>query len=397
MINEEPISILSFLSRYFDIIRDLFLTQKNEGIIRRETFEIICNQNNAEGIRKTLFKYKIVRPIQDDYELRDVYYNLIEFILFEFRPLLPDEIEKYGLSISELFRKIKEGINSDKTILQDRIIALSDEVKKFIEAVDKNKIKLLSETRDLKANIKRIDYREKLQRASHWTNQYIIPLNKILDVNHSESIANKLFDISDFVNQKRLNFDNEAIRLQFEKLHKQLIQASDDLRSNHKVFINELIPLIARIRTESLIISGWIEFLKQPNKLNPPKMFKADKDNPTSTKIYLNTKEYFELFQSSEDYYIEQDEEPKPRWIFNKTRYKRELNKSMPVKDFFSWCNSTLSQEGEISNEKLLALTTLLFEEEFNISGEIESDSIEIRTADSIFKVPKIKVDKNGI
>jgi hypothetical protein len=397
MINEEPISILSFLSRYFDIIRDLFLTQKNEGIIRRETFEIICTQNNAEGIRKTLFKYKIVRPIQDDYELRDVYYNLIEFILFEFRPLLPDEIEKYGLSISELFRKIKEGINSDKTILQDRIIALSDEVKKFIEAVDKNKIKLLSETRDLKANIKRIDYREKLQRASHWTNHYITPLNKILDVNHSESIANKLFDISDFVNQKRLNFDNEAIRLQFEKLHKQLIQASDDLRSNHKVFINELIPLIARIRTESLIISGWIEFLKQPNKLNPPKMFKADKDNPTSTKIYLNTKEYFELFQSSEDYYIEQDEEPKPRWIFNKTRYKRELNKSMPVKDFFLWCNSTLSQEGDISNEKLLALTTLLFEEEFNISGEFESDSIEIRTADSIFKVPKIKVDKNGI
>jgi hypothetical protein len=397
MINEEPISILSFLSRYFDIIRDLFLTQKNEGIILRETFEIICNQNNAEGIRKTLFKYKIVRPIQDDYELRDVYYNLIEFILFEFRPLLPDEIEKYGLSISELFRKIKEGINSDKTILQDRIIALSDEVKKFIEAVDKNKIKLLSETRDLKANIKRIDYREKLQRASHWTNHYIIPLNKILDVNHSESIANKLFDISDFANQKRLNFDNEAIRLQFEKLHKQLIQASDDLRSNHKVFINELIPLIARIRTESLIISGWIEFLKQPNKLNPPKIFKADKDNPTSTKIYLNTKEYFELFQSSEDYYIEQDEEPKPRWIFNKTRYKRELNKSMPVKDFFTWCNSTLIQEGEVSNERLLALTTLLFEEEFIVSGENESDSIEIRTTDSIFKVPKIKVDRNGI
>jgi len=397
MINEEPISILRFISTYFDIIRDLFITQKEDIIIRRETFEIICNKNNAEGIRKTLFKYKIVKQVQDDYELRDVYYNLIEFILFEFRPLLPDEIEKYGQSISELFRKIKEGVNSDRNILLDRITALSEEVKKFSEAVDKNKIRLLSETRELKANVKRIDYREKIQRASHWTDHYILPLNKILDVNHSESITNKLFDISEFANQKRLNFDDEKIKSQFERLHKQLIQTNDDLRLNHKTFINELLPLIERIKTESLILTGWIEFLKNPYRIDTPKLFKPDRNNATSTKMYLSTKEYFELYQNVEDAYIEQEEEQPTRWIFNKSVYKNKLKKSLPINNFFDWCDTTLKKEGELTNEKILALTTLLFEEDLSIDENIGNETTEIKTINSKFIVPIIQVNKNGI
>ncbi len=397
MINEEPISILRFISNYFDIIRELFITQKEERVIRRETFEIICSKYSAEGIKKTLFKYKIVKPLQDDYELRDVYFNLIEFILFEFRPLLPDEIEKYGVSIQELFRKIREGINSDKNILLDRIAALSEEVKKFSEAVDKNKIRLLSETRDLKANVKRIGYREKIQKASHWTEHYILPLNNILNVNHSESITNKLFDISEFANQQRLILEDETIRLQFEKLHRQLIQTNDDIRSNHKVFINELIPLIDRIRTESLVITGWIEFLKKPYKTVPPRLFKTDRITPISNKFYLNTKEYFENFQVVEDFYIEQEEGQEVRWIFNKSYYKSKLSSSLPVENFFVWCRDSLELEGDITNEKLLALTTLLFEEDIQITESHEFDEIEIQTQSSSFIVPKIQIVKNGI
>ena len=329
--------------------------------------------------------------------MRDVYYNLIEFILFEFRPLLPDEIEKYGQSISELFRKIKEGINSDKNILLDRITALSEEVKKFSEAIDKNKIRLLLETRELKANVKRIDYREKIQRASHWTDHYILPLNKILDVNHSESITNKLFDISEFANQKRLNFEDEKIKSLFERLHKQLIQTNDELRLNHKAFINELLPLIERIKTESLILTGWIEFLKNPYRIDAPKLFKADRNNATSTKMYLNTKEYFELYQNVEDAYIEQEEQQPIRWIFNKSVYKSKLKKSLPINNFFGWCDDTLKKEGDLTNEKVLALTTLLFEEDFNITENTGDETTEIKTINSKFIVPIIQINKNGI
>lgn len=397
MINEEPISIFNFISRHFDVINDLYNVQKNERIIQKEAFDKICIKYNADNIKKTLFRYKIVKPLQEDFELRDVYFNLIEYILVEFRPLLPDEIEKYGQSVSELFHKIKEGAYGDRMILSDRIVAISEEIKKFSEAVDKNKIRLLAETRELKANVKKIDYSEKIQKASHWTSYYILPMNRILDVHYSESITNKLFNVSEFVNQKRLNFEDEGIRSQFERLHKQLIQTIDDTRANHKTFINELLPLIERIRTESLILTGWIEFLKKPYKTTPPKLFKNERNTPISDKMYLNTKEYFEMFQTTEDVYIDQDADPTPRWMFNKTLYKTKLQVSLPVNDFFKWCNTELKHEGELTNEKFLSLMTLLFDEGIQISTDAKADKTTITTVSSKFIVPKLKVTKNGI
>jgi hypothetical protein len=109
----------------------------------------------------------------------------------------------------------------------------------------------------------------------------------ILDVNHSESISNKLLDVSEYANQRRLNFEDEGIRQSFEKLYHLLIQTNDDLLKQSKILTNDLLPLIDRIRTESLILTGWIEFLKYPYKISPPKLLKMDKVNPLSNKIYL--------------------------------------------------------------------------------------------------------------
>src|ERR1044071_8454785 len=115
MIKAEPKTILHFVWNYFDVVRDFFETQSKEGIIRKETLAIILDKHRKE-IKPQLLEYKILKSVNDDYELRDVYYKLIEFVLFEFRPLLPEEIEKFGTSISELFRKIKEGIEGEKNI-----------------------------------------------------------------------------------------------------------------------------------------------------------------------------------------------------------------------------------------------------------------------------------------
>ncbi|WP_242928604.1 hypothetical protein [Pontibacter vulgaris] len=397
MIKVEPVSILKFIATHFGIIRDLYETQKNERLIKREIFEIICSRNNAEGIRKQLFDYKIIKPVQEDYELRDIYFNLIEFLLYEFRPLLPDEIEKYGVAISELFRKIKEGINGDKNILLDRLSALSYQIKEFSESIDRNKIRLLSETRNLKANVNKIDYREKIQKASFWTEHYILPLNKILDVNHSESIANRLFAISEYANHIRLTLTEETIRNEFEKLYFQLNQTNDELLLQSKILLNELIPLIDRIRTESLVLTGWLEFIKNPYKSESPKLFKTERLTPISSKFNLNCKEYFEQFTETEDVFIEENLTEVNRWIFNKSLFKQNLVSSLPVDDFFEWCKLSLLDQGELTNEKLLSLTTLLFEEELVISNSAEAESTKIQTNNSVFILPKIIVQNNEI
>ncbi|MBX2961952.1 MAG: hypothetical protein KF687_05520 [Cyclobacteriaceae bacterium] len=397
MIKAEPKTILHFMWSYFDVLRELFDVQHKDGLIRKETLATIL-QRNKRDIKPQLIEYKLLRKVSDDYELRDVYYKLIEFVLFEFRPLLPEEIEKFGVSISDLFRNIKDGIHGDKDILIDRIRGLSSQIKEFADSVEKNSIRLLNECRELKSNVNQLDYREKIQRASFWIQYYILPLNSILDVNHSESITNKMLGISEFANQKRLAFTDEGIRQSFEKLYFQLIQTNDDLLKQSKVLTNELLPLIDRIRTESLILTGWITFLQSHNKIQPPKLLKSKKGNPYSKRVYLNTKEYFEQFKADEEAIIVDDDQEYETWVFNKTKYKRELIKSLPIDNFFDWCHEQLKDEtSEITNEKVFALTGLLFDDEIEVNANPEMKFVSIKTKTSKLSVPILNAKKNGI
>ena len=397
MIKAEPKSILYFLYNYFEVVRDLFDIQTKEDIIRKEALEVVLNKHRKD-IKSQLIEFKIIKQTNDDFELRDIYLKLFEFVLFEFRPMLPEEIQKFDFSISELFRKIKGGIEGDKNILLEWISSLSSEIKLFSESVEKNSIRLLSETRDLKANVNRLDYKEKIIKASFWIQYYITPLNKILDVNHSESITNKLVDISEYANQKQLNFANEKVLKAFQRLYSQLRQTNDDLLRQSKILTNELLPLIKRIQTENLILTGWIEFLKQPYKISPPRLLKTDMDKPFSSRIYLNTKEYFEQFTQAEEAVIDDETEQVYRWIYQKAHFKDKLIKKLPIENFFDWCNDELKDDSSgITSEKIFAMTGLLFEEDLQISFSQEGERLKIKTATSTLNVPKLTVKRNGI
>lgn len=392
MIKSEPVSILRFLATYYDIIKELYNIQHKEGIIRHEELTEICGRHEHD-IRQQLSDYKILRSVNVDFELRDVYYKLIEFILYEFKPMLPETFEKYYMSMSELFRKIKEGINGDKMILSERIINLQTQIREFLDGVEKNTVRLLHETRELKANVDKVDYRVKVHKASFWIEYYIIPLNQVLNVNYSDSVANKLLDISDFSNQRRLNFDEEGIRVQFEKLYNQLIQTNDDLLRQSKILTNELLPLIDRIRTESMILTGWIEFLRNPYKVTTPKILKSGRSAAYNKNLFFHTKEFFEQFMDDEEVFVEENPEIYEQWIFNKANVKAKLKEQVPVQDFFSWCRNELMTEfNEVDAEKFFAMCTLLFEEDIEKEFSDKGTKVKIKTRHSRMTVPKIKI-----
>jgi hypothetical protein len=397
MAKAEPKTILNFLASYFDSLKDLFDVQTADGIIRKERLSEILLERNTD-ISSQLIEYKILRKLGDDFEFRDTYYKLFEFILNEFRPLLPETIQKYEQSISLLFRKIREGISKDKLILGQRIGDLYNEIKEFSEAVEKNTIRLLNETRELKSNVEKLDYQDKVRKASFWIDYYITPLNNILDINHVDSITNKLFDISNYVNVRRLNFDDELIRLQFEKTYNFLVQTNDDLLRQSKLLTNELLPLIERIRTESIILTGWIEFLKISYKAPLPRVFKVERTYPYSNDMYMNAKEYLEQFAIDETIFVEDPMMLSDKWVFNKDLYKMRLMDQLPLDSFFEWCGLTLKNDyKEIETDKFFALTALLFEEGINIEIENESDRQLIKTSQMTLRVPKLKIVRYGI
>ncbi len=393
MIKAEPRTILSFIHTHFDVIRDLFNYQSTDGIITREVYDMICNKH-GHTMNARLREYRVIRPIGSDYEMRDVYFKLMEFLLFEFKPLLPETIEKYKGSISDLFLKIRKYEQQDRDILQERIKNLSHQIREFVDLVERNAFRLLAESRDLKSNIERVDYRDKVHKASFWIDYYILPLNKILDVNHSESVANTLVGISEYANRKRLDFGDETLRSEFEKLYMQLIQTNTDLLRQSKILTNELLPLLERIRTESLILTGWIEFLRNPYKMETPPLLKGSRNMPYAKDMLYKVREFFEQFSTNEVVMYEETEADFDKWIFDREAFMVKLRSQMPVNDFFTWCYKTLNKDFEnIETEKFFALTGLLFDEALQIDFPKKDERVDIETTTSKLSVPKIKVE----
>ncbi len=392
----EPKTLLRFLLEYFETLQDLFAVQQKNQLITTQQLNQICNKHNNQ-IQNTLVEYKILKEVNGNYEFAPVFIALLEFVLNEFKPMLPETIEKYNFSISQLFGKIQENIEKEKEVLSASINDMALEISQFNNMIEKNTTALLAETRKLKANLEKIDYREKVIRASRWIEEYIIPMNRILDINHTNSISNKLYELAHYANHRRLIHPDENIRTKFENLYSQLIHTNDGLLREAKILTNELLPLIERIRSESMILTGMILFLKKPYKTPTPPLLKSTRESIISKNMYLNTIEFFAQFTIEDNVYIEDETESREKWLFNKERYIERLQAQLPINNFFYWCTDSLIEEKEdISPDKFFALTSLLFED--NIEVEIEGENkIEIKTTETIIKAPVIKINSYGI
>lgn len=397
MFKSEPKTILQFLATHFDLLRQLFDIQvKNEVILKSQVFDTL--KEFESDIENQLFEHKLLVEQNDDYIINEPYFVLFEFILQQFKPLLPEEIEKFGQSIRTLFLHIKEGLNQDKNILLDRIEALSNEIKKFTIAVTNNTISLLNESRELKANTRKIEYQEKVQKARYLIDFYIKPLNNILDVGHKQSIYNELLLISKYSNNKRFDYTDEGIRRRFEKLYNLLRQVIKDISKQSIILSNELLPLIDRIRTESEYLQGFHLYLTNGNcykEIKPPELFTTSRDNLYNPFIYENTKEYFDQFKNEEDVFIEEERGVLEQWIFNKSEYKSQLDSTLPVEDFFSWCKTALSKEKKnFDFDNYFMITSLIFEEDYEIHLDEKNRKFSLKTDRGELIMPKLKITK---
>jgi hypothetical protein len=196
-----------------------------------------------------------------------------------------------------------------------------------------------------------------------------------------------------------LNFEDELARQQFEKLYSFLAQTNDDLLKQSKTLTNELLPLIERIRSESMILTGWIEFLKNPSKSEVPFVPKSLRAYPYNNSMYFNALEYVNEYMTNVEIYLEDPAmSASDKWIFNKDVYMTKLTQELPVKNFFEWAGKTLKSEyKEIETEKFFSLSTLLFEDSIELEFDPTADRQVIRTSEMNLRVPKIKIKRHGL
>ncbi|KOF04173.1 hypothetical protein OB69_04130 [Roseivirga seohaensis subsp. aquiponti] len=401
MIRAEPKSILAFLVNHFDLIAELFDTQIKDDIISRGSLQSIL-ENYDSAIEPQLYEYKILSGKGEDYVIHDPYFKLLEFVLQQFKPLLPEQIQKYYHSIRNLFQKLKQdAYTTDKELTIARIEKLSEEITAFVNNVVYNTLSLLKESRALKANTLQLEYHEKVRKARYWIENYIQPLNTILDIDHAQSIYNELLNISQYANTRRLDYSHEGLRRQFERLYQQLNDAERQIQEESILLTKELLPLLDRIKTESEILSGMHLYLTNGDcykkKYDPPPLFVTGRDQLYNPHILIKTREYFDLFKGEEEVVIVEESSSHTFWFFDRQAHKERLDTALPVIDFFNWCQTAFEQNpDDLSVENYFQVTGLLFEEGYRVDVlDAKAEILQFSNGTKL-SMPQLKITKTN-
>lgn len=368
MKNIDARTILNFITQYFDFILELYRLNK-DGLIFTDNLAKLCNRNNIEI--KKLLDYKIIDDIgNESYELNVNFNDFLSFLIDDFKLDLPESIKKYKNSINEIFAKLK--LETDKNKIIALIDGLIKEIRKFLSDIQLNTVELIRQVNELKSNINKIEYIDKMRKAAFLIDYFISPLNQILSEHH-ESVFNQILEISTFANERKLNYPDKNIRDNFEKLYIQTSYTSDELTKHSKILTKNLLPLLERMKTESAILSGFIEYLKTPYLYETPKLMKSTKNNTytTESNIRADCNEIFEQFANPELVIVEDNIENQSIWLFDSQKYKDLIKESLPIEDYFEWCKKILLQEFfSLEIDKFFALASLPFQKEFG--NEIE-------------------------
>lgn len=365
MSKSTPKAILNFLHDKFSLISDLFECNKIDNLLKAEIVEQLCRNNDIKI--DALLKHGIIRELRSNYELNSYFSDFMSFLLDDYKLDLPSSIQKHTDSIDDIFLSLQRENEVNKIIKY--IDGLVREIQEFNRKIETNTNKLLDETTDLKANLEKIEYSAKVKQASLWIDFYIKPLNDILSKEHPNSMINQLGRISAYAYQQKSEFYDFNLRRQFETLYDHTLSANDHLLNHSQRLTKELLPLLETIQYEHPILSRLIEFIKHPDDYNCflPNLISGSKYSILSTSFEGDALSIIALTQNREPIIIYEETEFEQPWLFDKEKYKNMLIKDMPVDNFFQWCYSTLLQEHQTINlEKFYALTSLLFEKEFD-------------------------------
>ncbi|WP_321468020.1 hypothetical protein [Halarcobacter sp.] len=384
----DPKRILRFLEEYFDEIKTIYKINKQNGVILKEECETIFNSSNV--LIDNLIEYEIIEQrVDDTFTLNETYGGFISFLLDDFSLDMPEQIEKYYKSLDSLYRKLKVSNNKNETI--KTIEALNNEINKFENQLRKNITKLIKETKYIKANNQKLDYPKKLQKASQLTTTYIEPLNIILQ-NHSESILYIIDNIIDESSKQRFSNNDENLKKIYTKLYNTYYQTKKEILNQNRLLINEVIPLLDRIKSGSDILTGFINFLNNNTAYNVPVLLDKQRDKTYSTNAEYEAQNVWEGYIGiNEDVIISKTPPLENIWIYDKQKYKNKMLKSLPIENFYIWIYEELRDELDIIQSKnFLDLSKLIFDKDIEI--EYTNQRIDIDLADKIINVPTIKI-----
>ena len=396
ILKADPDKVLRFLEDNFELLSALYRVQLEHNLILQEQFDEMM-ASKANVVARRLFDYKLITAQANGFRLNEPVRSFMGFLLNEFKPLLPEELKKYYGGFNGLYERIRESIDGDILILAERLDAIYMEVQQFLENVESNTGQLLRASQHLKANKADYAYSERIRRARHLIEYYIEPLNRILDVQKENSIANLLNTVSSFVNIQRFQHPHTGIRTRFARLHELLRDVDRQVLRQSHIITRELLPLIERLQTESEILTGWLYFLERPLLNEVPPMPARRKFSITGSNIGASLHLFLQQFERRPKEIVFNEAETKSinrqHLYFDRKRYQKQLQAALPVSNYFSWCLDIMHQYEQMPDtERFLKISSLVFENGEQYEMVFSDERIELEMEDAVFDLPVIEL-----
>lgn len=389
--NLSPTRILGFMLENFSFIELLYRIKKEDDSITIEDLQKICNEK--EFNRDKLFEYGILIDQLEGNLIFNIHYKrFIEFLLRESNLSLPDRWANQTKTINEAFAKLQ--ICTDKETIFRIIRALRETILEFTTGLNEELRKLFKDTESIKTGEKSDnDLTLRIVKTREWIEVFVKPLNDIFDNRQDLTIIQSIRDILNYSNYKKFEETDYEIRQLYEQLYYFSDNTNKELNTIIKHLSNELIPLLRRIESNSLILKGMVTFLQKPFSRNDIPIIVRRKNHSVYSKEFADAAALFlDQFKNKETVYFENDTTEIDDWIPDSEHYKEELLKNLPVGNFYEWCYKQLQSETEnISIVKFISLANLIHEKDFYAEFS-DNQKFEIELTDAIVQLPKVKL-----
>ena len=393
--------ILRFLSNHYEFVHSAFDIGKPDFVIEPERFDTLVDEYNVNSKTKIshsdLFDLKFCRKLPTgEYKISGVYTAFLEFIFDDFVLDLPETIKNRYLTITSNFTNLKTTTDEQKIILY--ITEIIKETEDFLNDIQRQTYRLLRDTESLKNNAETYtDLTIRLQKANYWIDEYISPLNAVVNREHPDSLYSEISNIQNYASEKRFVANTYKLQRWFEKLYGSAVNTKSELDQTIGKLTRELMPLLERIKSNSLILSGFYHFVENIDTpedyiIPLPNFLKRERSKVLSKNFDADANFFIDQFnyKPPQILYIEETEEME--WLPDTNHFKELLLKENGNDNFYQWCYDILQEyTKEITLSKFFNVSNMVLEEDLEI--EYDNDSrFEILLADATLKMPKIKV-----
>lgn len=376
----------------FSFIELLYRIRKEDDSITIEDLQKLCT--DKEFNREKLFEYGILLDQLEGNLIFNIHYKrFIEFLLRESNLSLPDRWANQTKTINEAFAKLQ--ICTDKETIIRIIRALRETISDFTTGLNDELRKLFKDTESIKTGVKsENDLSLRIAKTREWIEVFVKPLNDIFDNRQDLTIIKSLREVLDYANYKKFEENDYEIRQLYEQLYYFADNTNKELTSIIRHLSNELIPLLRRIESNSLILKGLTTFLQKPFRRNDLPILARRKNHLVYSREFADEAALFlDQFKQREFVYFEDEEIEIDDWIPDSEHYKEELMKNLPMENFYDWCYKKLQTETEnISLIKFISLANLIHEKDFYAVFS-DGQKFEIELSDAIIQLPKVKIN----